>query len=292
MKLNVKQQLTALLLGIVFTAHAQSDKLDKTDFPYVTEDIAGDAIFDAGKIQPSIRLALPIPSVWGVSGAAEYLKMKMPYGAVEAGYGIALSNVNKDISKPTRMWLHMRAGYPLLHFKTKKTGKWVVSQERVSSGRVSGTLSKYFKVAVPNHHILIAEVGYTRIPFTTNGKKMDTGYTGQTLVVVAPVYTVGIKHKAYSSARLRMTDRDTKMTYGGVTKRISEFYFGLVIPASNNVQGAPANFDELPKNKLGFDTYFKIPAFLNGLATFDLGLRSMGYGNIGQLYIGNTFYIR
>lgn len=274
-------------------AVSQTAALDKSKYPFVVEDLAGDALSGDGLIRPGARIALPIPGAWGVSATGEFLKQDMLYVSAEAGYGMGLTT-NKKYTKPARMWFSIDAGYPLFHFKKAKKGKWVVHQETVATGRkTSALVSEYFKVTVPNHHFIILQAGYARVPYSHNSNSLDNGTAGVSMLVVAPVYRVGIKHKAISSTLIRLRESGSGAVYSGRTLRVSEMYFGIVVPARDQVVGGPANFNELKKTaKYGVEMQFKIPMFMNGLASLDLGIRSIGYDNKGQLYIGNTFNIR
>lgn len=272
-------------------AVAQTSELDKSKYPFVVEDIIGDALEGDGLIRPAARIALPIPGAWGFAASGEFLKKDLVYVSAEAGYGWGLTT-NKKYTKPSRMWFSVEAGYPLLYFRKPKKGKWVVHQETVAVGRSSATKSEYFEVTVPNHHVIILQAGYSRIPYSHNSNSLDNGTAGVSMLVVAPVYRAGIKYKTFSSAFLRLKERNSGDLYSGRTLRVTEMYFGIVAPASDQVAGGPANFNELYKGKLGAEVQFKIPMFMNGLATLDLGIRSTGYDNKGQLYIGNTINIR
>ncbi len=284
--------LAVVLCVIQYTAaFSQTEGLEEAKYPFVTKDIAGDYITGDGLVQTAIRLALPIPGAWGASVSGEFLKRDMVYASMEAGYGWSLS-ADKNYTKTSGMWFNIQAGYPIFYFKRPKKGKWVVHQESVYARNRSGTRSEYFRVAVPNHRFVILEAGYFRNLYSHQSNSLDNGTAGVSMMVVAPAFRVGIKHKAYSSAHIRVKDRDSGTVYSGTTRRISEFYLGFVFPAASHVGGAPENFNELPKDKPGVEIGFKIPAFLNGFATFDVGIRSVGYGGVAQLYIGNTIHLK
>jgi hypothetical protein len=239
------------------------------DYPYLETDYAEDQNFNY-----FINHKITMPGVWGLGGEAQYMLKHLVYAEAKAGYGwvIGDNSTASDSFKKFRGWYSIKAGYPILNFTAKKRGKWVVGQ--------SSTHDYYYKIDVPAYFSLIALAGFTSEPTSMKANAVER-YSFQ-----APVYTVGLKWMSYLNAQVKAKDEI------GFVERRFEFYAGMIIPAKDEIL-SPENVGIATKtDRLGFEFLLSFPYRLNGWATFEIGMRSLGYNDEGQIYIGNTFYLR
>ncbi len=227
---------------------------------------------------------LALPGVWGLGFNPEYKIKNLVYATAEAGYGWVISSHEQDFDKKFRGWYSVNIGYPLLDFISSKKGKWVIDR------RYEGNMmyDKYYKISVPTHNSLIVVAGYASEPTTTKIHPVNSGPVVQ-YSFQAPVFEFGVKFIRQSKTRVKVND------YSGPTQRRFVIYAGVIIPAKDEII-TPESYRNLPKfTRPGYELSFSIPFRLNGWATFDIGIKSIGYSNeddIAQLYFGNTFYIK
>lgn len=254
-------------------------KAQKTEYQYLEKDYLTEEPYHSRFIHK-----LAFPGVWGLGINPEYKIDHLIYATAEVGYGWVIGAHEQDFDKKFRGWFSISVGYPILEFVTSKKGKWVI--DRSYQGDMM--YDKYYKTNVPTHNSLILLAGYGSEAATTKihpeGSGPVVSYSFQ-----APVYEVGVKYIRHSKTRLRVNE------YSGQTQRRFEMYMGIVIPAKNEIT-TPNGYRNLPKfTKLGYELSFSIPYRLNGWATMDIGIKSLGYtgkDDIAQFFVGNTFYIR
>lgn len=252
-----------------------SQKADLTQYPNVTSDLA-----EGQNLIYFLKHRITLPGVWGLGINAQYTINHLAYASVDGGYGWVIGKHVPDFDKKFRGWIDVKVGYPILSFTSKTNGKWVVSQ--------SSTHDYYYTIDVPVHASLIALVGFTSEPTSIKIYPDGTGNGGgpvQPYSFQAPVYTVGLKWRSYLKANVKANSNT------GMVSKLFEFYAGLVIPSKSEIN-TPVNYRNLPKtNKMGYDLHLTLPYRLNGFATFDIGIKSLGYNDNARFYLGNTFYL-
>jgi hypothetical protein len=260
-------RLFLLLASVLISQMCMSQKSLDNNYDNVISDLT-----DGQNFTYFLKHKISMPGVWGLGGNVQYMMKHIVYAEVEAGYGWVIGdNSNAPESfKKFRGWLNIKAGYPIFSFTKKKSGKWVTGQ--------SNTHDYYFRIDVPAHYSLIALAGFTSEPTSLKANAVER-YSFQ-----APVYTLGLKWLSYLKARVNVEENT------GSVQRKFEFYAGIIIPSKNEILSPEGVAMVQKTEKLGYEFIFSFPYRLNGWATFDLGLRSLGYNDNGQIYIGNTFY--
>jgi hypothetical protein len=214
-----------------------------------------------------------MPGVWGLGVNMQYMFKHLVYAEIDAGYGWVIGDHSNepDTYKKWRGWFSAKVGYPVLSFTGSKTGKWVVEN--------TGSKEYFYHIDVPTHFSLIALAGYTSEPM--NLKVSAQNYHS----FQAPVFTLGVKWLSFLRAKVRANE------HSGSVLRKFEAYFGLVIPVKDEILGPEGVVMFQKSEGIGYELMLSIPYRLNGWATFDIGMRSSGYDDKGQIFIGNTFYL-
>ena len=270
--------LAFLLIQLSLIGVVNAQNTDK-NYRYLEKDYLKEEKYHSNFIH---KLALP--GVWGLGFNPTFKIDHLLFASAEAGYGWVISAHEKDFDKKFRGWYSISIGYPILNIITSKKGKWVI--DRSYEGDMM--YDKYYKINVPTHNSIILLAGYSSEPSTAkiypDGSGPVVSYSFQ-----APVYEIGIKLLRQSKTKVRVKE------YSGQTQRRFEMYMGIVIPAKNEIT-TPDGYKNLPKfTKPGYELSFSIPYRLNGWATFDIGVKSLGYtgkDDIAQFFVGNTFYIK
>lgn len=268
--MNLLRSLCLLLILVNFqTVFSQSTSDEK--YPNVTLNI-----LENQKLSYFVKHKFTIPGVWGLGFNAQYMLDNIIYVEAEAGYGWIIGDHSEvpDTFKKFRGWFEVRAGYPVISFTGSKKGKWVVSQ--------SGGKDNFYEVNVPARNSLIAMAGFSSEPISLKG--------GAGSSIQAPVYKLGVKWMSFLKARVSVSDHRGNNHSGSVQRKF-EVYAGLVFPAKSEIVSTENIVVAQKSDVLGLEFMFSIPYRLNGWATFDIGMRSLGYNDIGQFYVGNTFYL-
>lgn len=275
-KLRIITSILLIQLISLTDVRAQNtnDKYPHLKYDYLTEE----------HYHGNFMHKIGLPGVWGIGFNPTYKIDHLIYASAEVGYGWVISTHEEDFDKKFRGWYSISAGYPILEFITSKTGKWVI--DRTYEGDMM--YDKYYKINVPTHNSIILLAGYSSEPTTAKIYPEGSGpvvpYSFQ-----APVYEIGVKLLRQSKTKVRVNE------FSGQTQRKFEMYVGIVIPAKNEII-TPNSYGNLSKfTRPGYELSFSIPYRLNGWATFDIGVKSLGYTNkddIAQFFVGNTFYIK
>ncbi len=273
--------MKSLKLSLLFALIALSAQpCQSQDYPNLVKDYAEFQKFNFfGKHQ------LVFSGVWGLGVEANFLLKHIVYAEAKAGYGWVIGNHSNapDSFKKWRGWINAKAGYPILNIRGTKKGRWVVGRSDTRYDKTQGEYYEeyYYNIKVPAYYSLIVLAGYASEPTVSKVSAVES-YSYQ-----APVYTAGLKWRCYLNAQVKAKDRT-----GSVERRF-EFYAGLVIPVKDKII-AGDNVVIAQKSKgVGYELYFSFPWWkrLNYMGTFDVGIRSLGYNDEAQLYLGNTFYI-
>ena len=250
-----------IVLTLIVIAICTQLSWSQAKYKHVTADYA-----DGEGFTYFLKHRITMPGVWGLGGNAQYMLKHLIYAEVDAGYGWVIGDhsTEPDSFKKFRGWVEVKAGYPILNFTGKKTGKWVASQ--------SSSNDYYYNIDVPAYFSLIALAGFTSEPTTT---------------YQAPVFTVGLKWISYLDASVKVREKT------GFVQRKFELYVGITIPAKNEILHPDNTIIASKSENLKFSPEFfiSIPYRLNGWATFDIGVKSLGYNDESRFYIGNTFYL-
>lgn len=258
-----------ITLFLTLIALAVQPCWSQTGYPNVTADLA-----TKQNLGLYLKHRITFPGVWGAGGETQYMFKQLVYAEAQAGYGWVIGNYSNapDYFKKFLGWFSVKTGYPFLNFTSKKYGKWVVKQ--------TSTDDYFYQVEVPAHVSLIALAGISYEPMVKKYNAVDY-YS-----FLAPVYTFGVKFRSYASAKLHV-----KNETGSIKSKV-ELYVGIVIPIKNEII-PPNNLGTIPKsNKMGYELFFSFPFRLNSVGTFDVGIKSLGYDNKAQFYLGNTFYLK
>lgn len=285
MKIKIHLLLFGALTFLALNDSNAQIQQGKRSYPNVTKDHIGNTPVFGG-----LKHVLALPGVWGLGLQYEILKPNIIYGSAEAGYGWVIGKHENDFDKKWRPWIDVQVGYPLFTFKTKKTGKWVISEKYVADG----VEQQFYKISVPMQRTFIPYISYKSIPFNTRIYSTSSGPSTFTSVN-APVFSFGVKLLSRLRSDVAVIDSDTgKKETGSVLSR-SEISIAMSMAV-----GAPP---EMPEGYgglnqfegLGWEFMFRIPVNLNFSGSFDIGLRGLHVssdadGQAAQLYLGNTFY--
>jgi hypothetical protein len=281
---NFKTGLLVLAALAVFLCPSETFAQDDfaSKYPHVTADLAEDDPLFIG-----LRHVLALPGVWGLGAYGSY---NLPFNlhvSADAGYGWVISEHKEEHDKKFRGWIDIRAGYSVFNFTSRKTGKWVTSEHTV--GNVKTT--NFYRIKVPNHHKIIVEAGYSSVPTTIKLGQTESLYSAYNSFQ-APVYSLGIKWSAYSKSSVKVRDSSSGEVNTGSTQRLFEFEAGIVIPSKDQIEAPASGWKTVAKSEVrGYYFVFRFPNKLNTIGTFDIGIRSLGYDDSAQFYLGNTFYL-
>lgn len=151
---------------------------------------------------------------------------------------------------------------------------------------------EYYRIKVPSHHYFIVHGGFSLNPAPIKiypGPGAGTGAVNY-FTFLFPTYSTGITWKVIAYSDVQVVDSESGAKISGTVNRQFEMSFGLIIPAKDQLSLPDPNWKPVSKtDKVGAYYKFQFPYALNGAATFDIGISSLGYHDAAQLYLGNTF---
>lgn len=285
-----------LFLGLVNPVLSQDYPNEK--YPHVTEDLIDDYPFWI-----YINHKLTLGGAWGLGASIQYNKPWQPHVHAEAGYSFVLAMRDKKTTdfkpKAFRPWFDLAAGYPVLSFTRSVKGKYTTDVS------VSGNIrtENFYKIKVPTTTLLIPQVGVRLNPYSIKIYNRETSQS-HPYSYLLPTLNIGLKILSISSSNIKIVDRKSHKKTVASTKRMGEIYAGLVFPMRKELKAPHENYNGVLATGMGYEFMFKIPSRHNGIGTFEIGIRYLGYDIKGfstnkvpskkqyaQFVFSNSFYI-